>query len=113
MIASSRFWIASATSFAGLFRLAEHCCIVSSPVRRGAKSAFAAGKAALTEASAAAGEGCCASADVAVRESARIAMVENAWLSLPQRFRPGAAISPPAACWVRNAISATLASEPI
>src|SRR5882724_3388916 len=74
MVACSRFWIAAAISFAGLFRAAEHCRIVSSPVRRAVQSAGAVGKAALTAASARESS-CCADAGAAVNTRARIAIV--------------------------------------
>src|SRR5689334_5188596 len=60
MVARSRFAIASATSFAGLLCAAEHCCIVSSLMRREAQSAGIAGNAVLSAASGSAF--CCASA---------------------------------------------------
>jgi hypothetical protein len=53
MLAFSRFWISSATAFGGLLRCAEHCFIVSSPIRRAAQSAGAVGNAALMVVSAA------------------------------------------------------------
>src|SRR6188474_3110870 len=68
--------MASATAFGGLLPVAEHCRIVSSGVRRGAKSAFASGNAALIMASAFTGSTagfCCACATaIAVSESAPI-----------------------------------------
>src|SRR4029077_5853530 len=68
-------------SLAGLLWLAEHCCIVPSPVRREAQSAGAVGNAALMAASARAGSTlCCASAG-AESDSARIGMVRRMALS--------------------------------
>src|SRR2546429_7127497 len=83
MMACSRFWMAVATSLGGLLRLAEHCCIVSSLVRREAQSAGAVGKAAWMTASARARSGCCcASAGAAATESARIAFGRRMAVSL-------------------------------
>ena len=129
MLACSRFRIASATSLAGLFRAAEHCCIVSSPTRRAAQSAGAFGKADLITASARAGSiFCCASAGVAAsaRMTASVIRMDVSFLLrmilsenryplfgiMRYRFRPGTAISPPSACRVRKEISATVASDP-
>src|SRR4051812_16254237 len=73
MFAFSRAWIASATALGGLFPVAEHCRMVSSGVRRGAKTSFAVGNAALIMASALAGSGAgfCWACATATRARAR------------------------------------------
>src|SRR2546423_1631699 len=75
-------------SLAGLLWLAEHCCIVSSPVRREGPAAGAVGNAAFVAASARAGSTFCwASAGTVANESARIARVKR--MAIPSTLQAG------------------------